>query len=114
MTTYQWLLGLHVLAAFLFASGGVMVGLVHGAAVRSTRPSDVAQLLGLARIGVLIVLAGAIGSLVLGLALVAHLSYRELGDTWIALSLLLWTVAILLGAVGGRSARRTSSSAGSS
>ena len=107
VTSYQWLLGLHVVAAFLFLSGGVMVGLVHLAAVRSGRPSRIALLLGLTRIGVVAVVAGALGSLALGLALVEHLPYREVGDTWLALSLLLWTASIVMGGVGGRSARKT-------
>jgi uncharacterized membrane protein len=107
MTTYQWLLGLHVLAAFLFISGGAMVGLLHTAALRSERPSDVATLLGLSRTGVIAVVVGAVASLALGLALVAHLSYRSIGDTWVVLALLLWAASIGLGAVGGKHTRRT-------
>ena len=107
MTTYQWLLGLHVVAAFFFLSGGVMVGLVHATAMRRERPSEVAYLLGLTRIGVVVVTVGALGSLALGLALVAHLPYRSIGDTWIAVSLALWAASLVLGAIGGRSARKT-------
>lgn len=106
MTTYQWLLGFHVLAAFLFLSGSVMVGIVHAAATRSARPTEVAFLLGLTRIGVVVVLVGALGSLAFGIALVSHLPYRSIGDTWIALSLALWTVSLVLGGIGGRSARK--------
>jgi uncharacterized membrane protein len=107
MSTYQWLLGLHVVAAMLFLSAAVTVGLVHAAALRAGRPSEVASLLGLTRVGVLIVVVGALASLALGLALVAHLPYRSLGDTWIALALVLWAASVVLGAVGGRSARAT-------
>lgn len=106
MTTYQWLVGLHVIAAFLFVSGALMVGLVHTAALRRERPSEIALLLGLTRIGVVVVAAGAAGSLVLGIALVDHLPYRSIGDTWIAVSLGLWTASLALGAIGGRSARK--------
>jgi uncharacterized membrane protein len=107
MSTYQWLLGLHVVAAMLFLSGAVAVGLVHAAALRAEKPSEIASLLGLTRIGVLVVVVGALASLALGLALVAHLPYRSLGDTWIALALVFWAVSVVLGAVGGRSARET-------
>lgn len=107
MTTYQWLLGFHVVSAMLFLSGAVMVGVVHTAALRSGRPSEVAALLRLSRIGVLVVSVGALASLALGLALVSHLPYRSLSDTWIALSLALWAASVVLGAIGGRSARAT-------
>lgn len=107
MTTYQWLLGLHVVAAMLFLSGAVTVGILHLAAIRSPKPSDVAALLGLTRVGVVVVVVGALASLALGLALVAQLAYRSLGDTWIVLAIVLWVVSVVLGAIGGRSARET-------
>ena len=106
MTTYQWLLGLHVVAAFLFLSGAIMVGLLHTAALRSERPSEIASLLGRTRVGVLIVTVGALWSLALGIWLVAHLPYRSIGDTWVALSIALWSLSVALGAVGGRPARK--------
>ena len=106
MVTYQWLLGLHVVAAFLFLSGAVMVGVLHTAALRRERPSQVASLLGLTRIGVLVVAIGALGSLVLGISLVVHLPHRSIGDTWVALSIGLWSVSLALGAIGGRHARK--------
>ena len=106
MTAYQWLLGLHVIAAFLFLSGAIMVGLLHTAALRANRPSEIASLLGRARIGVVVVTVGALGSLALGIALVAHLPYRSIDDTWVALAIVLWTASVVLGAIGGRPARR--------
>ena len=51
MTTTQWLLGFHLVGAFLFVSGAVAVGLLHASAVRRERPSEVAFLLGLTRCG---------------------------------------------------------------
>jgi len=107
MTTYQWLLGLHVVASLLFLGGAVTVGVIHAGAMRAERPSEAATLLRLTRPGVAVVGVGALASLVLGLWLVHHLPYRSLDDTWVALSLALWAVSMLLGAVGGRSARHT-------
>jgi uncharacterized membrane protein len=105
VTTYQWLLGLHVVVAMLFLGGAFAAGLVHAAATRASRPSETATLLRLTRPGVLVVGVGAVGSLALGLALVDHLSYRSIGDTWVALAIALWVVSMVLGAIGGRSAR---------
>lgn len=107
MATYQWLLGLHVVAAVLFLGGAVTVGLIHAAAVRAERPSDAARLLRLTRPGVAVVGLGAVASFGLGLGLVMHLPYRSLDDAWIVLSLALWVLSMALGAVGGRSARHT-------
>lgn len=107
MSTYQWLLGFHVVSAMVFLSGAVMVGLMHAAALRSTSPSGIAALLRLTRVGVLVVSIGALASLALGLALVVHLPYRSISDTWIAISLVLWGTSVALGAIGGRSARAT-------
>ena len=107
MTRYQWLLGFHVVAALLFLGGAVTVGMIHIAALRAERPSGAAALLRLTRPGVAVVGVGALGSIALGLALVAHLPYRSLDDAWIVASLVLWTSSMLLGAVGGRTARKT-------
>lgn len=107
MSTYQWLLGFHVLAALLFLGGAVAVGVLHAEAMRAERPSEVAALLRLSRPGVAVVGVGALASLALGLWLVAHLPSRSLGDTWIALSLALWAASLVLGGIGGRSARHT-------
>ena len=43
MTTYQWLLGIHVLAAVLFVGGAVAVGALHSAAMLRDRPTKSAN-----------------------------------------------------------------------
>jgi len=104
VTTYQWLLGFHVLAAFLFVSGALAAGLLQTAAMLRERPSEIAFLLRLTRVGVLLVAVGALAALGLGAWLVEHVGYRY-GDTWISGSLALWAASLALGTVGGRSAR---------
>jgi uncharacterized membrane protein len=105
VTTYQWLLGFHVLAAFLFVSGAVVAGILHTIAMRRERPSDVARLLRVTRTGVAVNGIGAIASLALGIALVEDLPYYDFGDAWIAASLALWVASAVPAAVGGRSMR---------
>jgi uncharacterized membrane protein len=104
MTTVQWLLGFHVVGAFLFVSGAVAVGLLHWAAVRRERPSEIAFLLGLTRWAVLAVGIGALAALGFGASLVHRVGF-SFGDAWISASLALWVASVLLGGVGGRSAR---------
>jgi uncharacterized membrane protein len=106
VTTTQWLLGFHLVGAFLFVSGAVAVGLLYDAAVRRERPSEIAFLLGLTRVGVLVVGIGALAALVFGASLV-HRRGFAFGDAWISVSLALWMVSVVLGGIGGRSARHT-------
>ena len=106
MTTTQWLLGFHLVGAFLFVSGAVAVGLLHAAAVRRERPSEVAFLLGLTRVAVVVVGVGALAALAFGASLV-HRSGFAWDDGWIAASLALWIGSVVLGGIGGRSARHT-------
>jgi uncharacterized membrane protein len=104
VTTTQWLLGFHLVGAFLFVSGAIAVGLLHATAVRRERPSEVAFLLGLTRAAVAAVGIGALAALGFGLSLV-HRSGFSFGDAWLSASLALWVASIVLGGIGGRSAR---------
>jgi uncharacterized membrane protein len=104
VTTTHWLLGFHLVAAFLFVSGAVAVGVLHTAATRRKRPSEVASLLGLTRAGVAVVSIGAVVALILGAALVRH-EGRSFATGWISAALALWLASVVLGGIGGRSAR---------
>lgn len=104
MTTEQWLLGIHVLGAFLFISGAVAAGVLHTAALRRTRPSEVALLLGLVRIAVVAVGLGTLLAVVFGLWLVDRLGL-DWGDAWISAAIALVVVSSFLGGLGGRAAR---------
>jgi uncharacterized membrane protein len=101
----KWLLFLHLLSAFVFVSGAVTAGVLQITALRRERPSEIALLLRTTRKAVVLLVAGALGTLVFGVALVGH---EDIGyDTgWISASLGLWAVAMILGGLGGRTARR--------
>jgi uncharacterized membrane protein len=104
MTTTQWLLGFHLLGAFLFVSGAVAVGVLHTAATLRERPSEIAFLLGLTRTAVALVGVGSLLALGFGAWLVGRSGF-DWGDGWIAAALALWVVSLVLGGIGGRSAR---------
>lgn len=106
MTTTQWLLGFHLVGAFLFVSGAVAVGTLHTVALQRERPSEIALLLGLTRPAVAIVGAGSLLTIAFGIWLAGH-DGVSFGDAWISAALALWVASIVLGAVGGRSARHT-------
>ena len=106
MTETQWLLGFHLVGAFLFVSGAVAVGVLHSLALRRERPSEIVLLLGLARSAVAVVGTGALATIIFGLWLVDNRGF-SVGNGWISAALALWLASVVLGAVGGRAARRT-------
>jgi uncharacterized membrane protein len=106
VTTVQWLLGFHVIGAFLFVSGAVAAGALQTLATRREKPSEIAVLLALTRPAVAVVGVGALLTLGLGAWLV-HEEGWSWGDGWITAALLLWIASVVLGGIGGRSARHT-------
>ena len=102
MSTYDWLVMLHVTGAFLFLGGGAAAGILNARAWYAERPSEVALLLRLiARVAVPVLGIGSITSLVLGIWLVHHAGYSY-GTFWVWAAIVLWVVAGALGARGGR------------
>jgi uncharacterized membrane protein len=101
----EWALFFHLLGAFLFIAGVIVAGVVFEAARRRRRPSEIALLLGLARIGVLLVALGTVIVLVFGLWLV-QLGRFGYGAGWVVTALALFVVVILLGGLGGQSPKR--------
>lgn len=105
MTKYEWLLFLHVTAAFLFFSGAVVAGLLQFSAMQRTRPSEIALLFRLTRVAVILVGVGSVAALGLGIWLAHYLGY-SFGDEWIVAAIVLWFVSVALGGVGGRTYRK--------
>jgi uncharacterized membrane protein len=104
---YDWLLFLHVLAAFLFVSGGVLAGILQFAAMRRERPSEIATLLSLLqRFAVPIIGVGSLATLVLGIWLAEDVTPYGVGEGWVIASIVLWAVAAVAGGLGGREPRR--------
>jgi uncharacterized membrane protein len=101
---YHWLLFFHLLGAFCFFAGAAVAGTLQIGAMRREKPSEILSLLRLTRVGVLIVVVGAVLTIAFGSALAAHLGYG-LTPAWIRASLGLWFASVALGAVGGRTAR---------
>jgi uncharacterized membrane protein len=111
VSRYDWLLFLHVAGAFLLLGGTVLAGLFTFFAVRRERPSEVALLLGLIRIGVIAIMAGSLLTLVFGLWLVHEAGYGY-GDGWIVAAIVLWVVGNAAGEAGGRRLDKTRTLAG--
>ena len=102
MSTYDWLLSIHVTGAFLFLGGGAAAGILNLRAWYAERPSEVAVLLKLiSRFALPAIGLGSVTSLILGVWLVHHAGYSY-GTFWVWAAIILWAVA---GALGGRSGR---------
>jgi uncharacterized membrane protein len=106
LSTYDWLLFLHVTGAFLLLGGAVVAGALNLAALGRERPSEILLLFGLIRIAVVAILLGSLFAFVFGLWLVNEAGYGY-GDGWIVGAIVLLVLGNLLGAIGGRRDTRT-------
>jgi hypothetical protein len=104
VAAYHWLLFFHLLGAFCLIAGAAVAGTLQVAAMRRERPSEILLLLRLTRVGVLLVVFGALLTLGFGLVLASHLGYG-VTPAWIRAALGLWAASVALGAAGGRTAR---------
>jgi uncharacterized membrane protein len=100
VSTVQWLLMLHITAAFFFVGAAVAAGMFYVLAVRAERPSETATLLKLIRQVLPVMYVGVAGTLIFGIWLWHEKGYA-LGAWWIWASLVLWVAANALGGAGG-------------
>jgi uncharacterized membrane protein len=100
-----WLLFFHLVGAFCFFMGGAVAGTLQVAALREERPSAILALLRLTRVGVVLVVVGALMTLGFGIALAEDIGYG-LSPAWIRWAIGLWVVSVVLGGIGGRTARQ--------
>jgi uncharacterized membrane protein len=95
----DWLLALHVLAAFALIGALVLFTTVMVAGWAVDRPQRAVAYSRLAAIGGPLVGAGAALALLLGIALAIDLDDYQIWDAWILISIVLWIVG---GAAGSR------------
>ena len=101
MTEYDVALFFHLLGAFSFVAGTVVAGVAFETARRKTDAAAIAVLLGLSRIGVVLVAVGTLLVLGFGLWLV-HLGGWGYDAGWVDAALGLLAATAVLGAIGGQ------------
>ena len=101
MDKTDWLLMLHIAAAFCLVAGSTAAAILNVLAIRSERPSETAFLLKLIRIALPLIFAGVLGTLVFGIWLWHDLGFG-IGTGWIWAALVFWFLASALGGRGGR------------
>ena len=107
MTGRDLALLVHLTGVLFLFSGMSIAGVLHAAARRQERPSQVALLLGVTRIGVLFVGAGALFVLIGGFWLIEESSgFYSLRDDWILEGLILLVASFVLGGLGGQRPKR--------
>jgi uncharacterized membrane protein len=106
LSRHDWLLLIHVGGAFCVLAGALLAVVLNQAALRRSKASEIALLLGLVRVSVVLIVLGMATTLAFGLWLLHDTRY-DLGDGWVSASLALWIAALALGSVGGRRDRKT-------
>jgi uncharacterized membrane protein len=105
MSRYDWLLFLHVLAAFALVAGLVLLTAALLLASRSAGDAPLA--LALTRFSPILFDAAGVAILVFGVWLVFEADWAEFGDVWVIASLVLWAVVAFAGARALAAFRRT-------
>jgi hypothetical protein len=99
---YDWLLALHLLAAFAMASGLVLFSAMVIAGRRLDSLEGARTLFRVAPIGGPLVGAGSVLALLLGIAMAIDSDRYQLWDGWVIAALVLWAA---VGGVGGRTGK---------
>jgi uncharacterized membrane protein len=107
MSGHDLALLVHLTGVVFLFSGMSVAGVLHSAARRQERPSQVALLLGLTRIGVLFVGVGALFVLIGGFWLIGESDgFYSFSDGWILGGLILLVASFVLGGLGGQQPKR--------
>ena len=104
MSLTDWILALHLLAAFAFVAAIVLFWVLFLAFPDDGPPAD--ALGGLWRIGTVVVVAGSVGTLVFGIWLALAIDEYALWDGWVIAAVVLWLVGTGVGERAGRESQR--------
>jgi uncharacterized membrane protein len=105
LSAFEPLLFVHLLGFGAMAGGTGVAGAALAAARRRKRADEIALLLGLTRIGVLLIGLGALAVLVSGFWLI-DVTGHGLDEGWVSGALGLLTAAAVFGAFGGQAPKR--------
>jgi uncharacterized membrane protein len=97
VSVHDWLLFLHVLAAFILVSALVLFTFLIAYLWRTDVPRDIARVSGISRLGTVLIGIGSMGVLILGVVLAFEAENYAIWDPWIVAALILWAVMAELG-----------------
>ena len=94
MEFYDWLLALHVLAAFSLVAALVLYSIVIVVSRSLTVPSDVSRSFRMTRVGDVAIAVGSLGTLILGIWLAIDSDDYQVWDGWVIAALVLWLLSM--------------------
>lgn len=97
MELNDWILALHLLAAFALIAAEVAFTIMIAALWRTDSPAKVASTMPLARVGSVMVMAGMAGTIVFGVWLAISVDAYRLWDGWVIAALVLWALGGFFG-----------------
>ncbi len=102
MDLSDWLLALHLLAAFALVAAQVLFTVLIVSSWNLDVPSQVARMNPVGKIGTVLVSVGGLGVLVFGIWLAFAKDSYAIWDFWILAAIVLWAIATGVGAREGR------------
>jgi hypothetical protein len=102
VSTYDWLLFLHVFSAFALVASVVLYTVLIVSLWGRDVPSEAVRLFRLQRVGDVLVGVGSIGVLIFGIWLAIDVEAYHPWDGWVIAALVLWFV---MGALGSRTGK---------
>lgn len=96
----------HLAGVLIFVAGIVLAGVAFESARRRRQPAEIALLLGLTRVGAVLVMAGALLLLGCGLWLVGLEDEVGFGTGWVEAAIALFVVTVVFGALAGQRPKR--------
>lgn len=101
MELNDWILALHLLAAFSLVSAEVVFSIQIAALWRTDDTERAASFMPLSRIATVMVIVGTLGTFVFGVWLAITIDGYELWDGWIVAAIVLWAIGSETGRRGG-------------
>jgi hypothetical protein len=101
VSLYDWLLFLHVLAAFSLVGALVVFWTIGVVARNVDRPSESLRYFRVAMPANVLVGIGTVGTLIFGVWLAIERDEYQVWDGWVLIALVLWAIATELGRRGG-------------
>jgi hypothetical protein len=93
----DWMLALHVLAAFAYVAGILLFWVLIVAVRKTDTPEGTIRMEPVVKVGNAAVGIGAVGTIVLGIWLAFRLDSYAIWDGWIVAALVLWVVSMPIG-----------------
>lgn len=102
MSFYDWLLFLHIAAAFALVAALVVYWVIAVAGRNVDRPRDSLRFFRIARPANVLVIIGTLGTLVFGIWLAINSDAYHPWDWWVLLAIALWAISAATGQRGGQ------------